>query len=207
MSSYFTKEEISGSDNIEVNILKKILNAVEKIKNYFMDKLFLFFKVRWVIVLLLFILYLYRLLKTEGFQALTYCLGIHLLNSFIGFISPLNEPEESQNTVEEEEEITNLPTGENNPTLNNQPRENEEEFRPFQRKVKEFEFWEILFISFLIGDILTFFPFFDIPVYWPILLAYFILLFIFTMRQQISRMIKFKYLPWDNGKTEYNPKN
>jgi len=25
---------------------------------------------------------------------LTYCLGIHLLNAFIGFISPMDDPEE-----------------------------------------------------------------------------------------------------------------
>jgi hypothetical protein len=29
-----------------------------------------------------------------GYHAVTYCLGIHLLNAFIGFISPLEDPEE-----------------------------------------------------------------------------------------------------------------
>ena len=29
-----------------------------------------------------------------GYHAVAYCLGIHLLNSFIGFISPLEDPED-----------------------------------------------------------------------------------------------------------------
>jgi len=31
-----------------------------------------------------------------GYHAVTYCLGIHILNSLIGFISPLNDPEEDE---------------------------------------------------------------------------------------------------------------
>ena len=80
---------------------------------------------------------------------------------------------------------------------------NSEEFRPFQRKIKEYQFWHVMFWSFLIGSILTFNEAFDVPVYWPLLLVYFILIFILTMRQQINHMIKYKYLPWDAGKAKY----
>ena len=38
------------------------------------------------------------------------------------------------------------------------------------------------------------FPFFDIPVFWPILLVYFIILFVLTMRRQIAHMRKYKYV-------------
>ncbi len=38
----------------------------------------------------------------------------------------------------------------------------------------------------------TLFPMFDIPVFWPILLVYFIILFIITMRRQIAHMRKYK---------------
>jgi len=51
---------------------------------------------------------------------------------------------------------------------------------------------------------MTFFSFFDIPVFWPILLVYFIALFGLTMRNQISHMIKHKYIPISWGKTKYN---
>lgn len=37
---------------------------------------------------------------------------------------------------------------------------------------------------------MTFFEFFDVPVYWPILLLYFLSLFILTMKRQIRHMIK-----------------
>lgn len=51
---------------------------------------------------------------------------------------------------------------------------------------------------------MTAFPFFDIPVFWPILLVYFCVLFVITMRRQIGHMRKYRYLPFDIGrKTQY----
>ena len=44
---------------------------------------------------------------------------------------------------------------------------------------------------------------FDVPVYWPLLLVYFVLIFFLTMQKQIKHMIKFNYLPWNAGKTKY----
>lgn len=54
--------------------------------------------------------------------------------------------------------------------------------------------------SFLLGLLATNFAFLDVPVYWPILLAYFLFLFAFTMRRQIKHMIKHKYNPFEAGK-------
>ena len=45
----------------------------------------------------------------------------------------------------------------------------------------------------------SFIPLFDIPVFWPILLMYFCILFFMTMRRQIKHMIKYKYMPFDIG--------
>ena len=50
---------------------------------------------------------------------------------------------------------------------------------------------------------LTFNEAFNVPVYWPLLLVYFFLIFVLTMRRQINHMIKYKYLPWDAGKVKY----
>jgi hypothetical protein len=50
---------------------------------------------------------------------------------------------------------------------------------------------------------MTFFEIFDIPVFWPILLLYFIILFVITMKKQIAHMIKYKYVPFSWGKTKY----
>lgn len=50
---------------------------------------------------------------------------------------------------------------------------------------------------------MTFFGLFNIPVFWPILLVYFITLFAMTMKRQIKHMRKFKYVPWSYGKKTY----
>ena len=44
---------------------------------------------------------------------------------------------------------------------------------------------------------------FDLPVFWPILLMYFILLFFLTMKQQILHMLKHRYVPFSFGKQTY----
>lgn len=54
--------------------------------------------------------------------------------------------------------------------------------------------------AFLFGLVATLFPFLDIPVYWPILLGYWLLLFAYTMRRQLRHMLKFRYNPFDTGK-------
>lgn len=51
--------------------------------------------------------------------------------------------------------------------------------------------------------LMTFFPVFNIPVFWPILLIYFVVLFFLTMKRQIKHMIKHKYIPFDIGKKKY----
>jgi hypothetical protein len=52
--------------------------------------------------------------------------------------------------------------------------------------------------------ICTFIPFLDIPVFWPILLMYFVILTAVTMKRQIRHMIKYKYIPFDFGKKSYS---
>ena len=52
----------------------------------------------------------------------------------------------------------------------------------------------------LVGLGMTFFKVFDVPVFWPILLMYWLLLFAVTMKRQIKHMIKYKYLPFTIGK-------
>lgn len=46
---------------------------------------------------------------------------------------------------------------------------------------------------------MTFFEFFDVPVYWPILLLYFLSLFVLTMKRQIRHMIKHRYKRDEGG--------
>ncbi len=52
----------------------------------------------------------------------------------------------------------------------------------------------------VIGFVMTFFPIFDVPVFWPILLLYWFVLFFVTMKRQIKHMIKYRYIPFSLGK-------
>lgn len=54
--------------------------------------------------------------------------------------------------------------------------------------------------AFCIAFVLTFFSAFDVPVFWPILLFYWIVLFVSTMKRQIMHMIKYRYVPFTFGK-------
>lgn len=57
--------------------------------------------------------------------------------------------------------------------------------------------------AILIALFCTFFPFLDVPVFWPVLLLYFIALFTVTMKKQIKHMYTHKYLPFTRGKPIY----
>ena len=189
MSSYFNEEEkksLSDINNISLD-QKSFFQKIDIYYNSIKDKIIIYKAQRWGVVAFLAVFYFIRVFRTKGYYALTYCIGIHFLNSFIGFISPLDDPEEDQ-----------LNSGDSY-----LPQKNNEEFRPFQRKVKEYSFWSMMFWTFLIAIPMTFFEAFNIPVFWPLLLVYFILIFFLIMRRQIKHMIKYNYLPWDTGKKNY----
>jgi uncharacterized membrane protein YgcG len=69
--------------------------------------------------------------------------------------------------------------------------------------VPEFAAWFAASRAVLIAFALTFFKAFDVPVFWPILLLYFCVLFALTMRERIAHMIKYRYLPFTWGKATY----
>ncbi|VUZ48447.1 unnamed protein product [Hymenolepis diminuta] len=54
------------------------------------------------------------------------------------------------------------------------------------RRLSEFKFWKNSSIGTAISIVCTFFSIFDLPVFWPILLIYFLTLFYVTMRRQIE---------------------
>jgi hypothetical protein len=54
--------------------------------------------------------------------------------------------------------------------------------------------------AFIVAFVLTLFSVLDVPVFWPILLCYWVVLFFLTMKRQILHMIKYKYVPFSMGK-------
>lgn len=112
---------------------------------------------RWAVFGVVFALFLLRsLVVIDGWYIVTYALGIYLLNLVVRFLSPLIDPEN--------EDALGLPTS------------RDDEFRPFMRQLPEFKFWHAAMRATLVAFAATFFDAFNIPVYWPILLIYFIAL-------------------------------
>ncbi|XP_072174480.1 protein RER1-like [Diadema setosum] len=146
---------------------------------------------RWVGFVVLCILYLLRIFLLKGWYIVTYALGIYHLNLFIAFLSPKIDPSV---TDDQEEDGPALPT------------KSGQEFKPFIRRLPEFKFWHSATKAVVIAMTCTFFEVFNVPVFWPILVMYFFLLFFLTMRRQIQHMIKYRYLPWTRGKTKYKGK-
>lgn len=137
---------------------------------------------RWIAFVFLMGMYTLRVYLVNGWYIVTYGLGIYLLNNLIGFLSPQVDPDSE------------------GPCL---PTRDSEEFRPFSRRLPEFKFWYASARAVCVSFFLTFFQIFDIPVFWPILLLYFIALFILTMKRQIKHMIKHNYVPWASGKKRF----
>lgn len=147
----------------------------------FLDKINRYPLLRWTGSIILIILFLLRVFVSQGWYVICYGLFIYLLNLLIFFLSPQIDPED--------EERSELPLS--------------DEVKPFIRKLPEFKFWYSATRAVIISLLLTITRLFDIPVYWPILLGYFILLFIFTMKQRIQHMIQYKYVPFTVGKKTY----
>eukprot|EP00162_Nutomonas_longa_P000739 comp10979_c0_seq1/m.13603 comp10979_c0_seq1/g.13603 ORF comp10979_c0_seq1/g.13603 comp10979_c0_seq1/m.13603 type:complete len:186 (-) comp10979_c0_seq1:79-636(-) len=139
---------------------------------------------RWFAFALLIAIYSIRVYSLAGWYIVSYGLGLYLLNQLILFISPKVDPDE-----ETEETLI--------------PNNKDDEFRPFVRRLGEFKFWYQSSRAVLLSLFLTFFEVTNIPVFWPILLVYFIMLFVMTMKKQILHMIKHKYVPFTRGKKVY----
>ncbi|KAH7648868.1 hypothetical protein FG379_002338 [Cryptosporidium bovis] len=153
-------------------------NPYLRIYTAYIEKTTVYPKSRWLSFLGLLMIFALRVYYCQ----VTYGLSIYILNLFIGFLSPQIDPEEEGMVL---------------------PVHDSQEFRPFERRLPEFKFWLSATRATLISIFLTFFEIFDLPVFWPILLAYFIFLFVLTMRQQIQHMIKYRYVPFSWGKQTY----
>ncbi|CAN7060110.1 unnamed protein product [Brassica rapa subsp. trilocularis] len=161
----------------------RLIHAVEQRQQHLLDKTVPHVLYRWIACLVVVLIYFVRVYLVEGFYIITYAIGIYLLNLIIAFLSPREDPEASL-------------TGGTLPTRRS------DEYRPFVRRLPEFKFCLSIIRAFVIGFMMTFFEVFDVPVFWPILLFYWVLLFILTMRKQIQHMIKYRYVPFSFGKQQ-----
>lgn len=146
---------------------------------------------RWIGTGVLFFLFAMRILFAQGWYIGThisrfnvsrhpytnsggivaYSLGIYLLNLFLAFISPKFDPSLEQDEGMEDG-TSGLPSKEN------------DEFKPFVRRLPEFKFWYSATKAITIGFVCSFFSIFDLPVFWPVLVMYWIILFALTSELQ-----------------------
>jgi len=128
--------------------------------------------------------------------------AIYILNLLLAFLQPKFDPSLQDDLMADE-----LEGGEGD-APSPLPSTRDDEFRPFVRRLPEWQFWLSTTRATLISFFMTFSSAFDVPVYWPILVMYFCVLFVLTMRRQLQHMIKYRYVPFDWGrKTRYGSSN
>ncbi|KAL5532018.1 hypothetical protein ACEPAF_5582 [Sanghuangporus sanghuang] len=149
---------------------------------------------RWFGTAGLVAIFVLRIVFAQGWYIVCYALAIYLLNLLLAFLQPKFDP-----SLEADLQADQIEEGgtENMPSL---PSQKDDEFRPFVRRLPEWNFWLSSTRATLIALFCTFSESFDVPVYWPILVIYFFILFTLTMRRQIQHMIKYKYIPFDFGR-------
>jgi hypothetical protein len=167
-------------------------HQVERRYQRFLDIITPYTGLRWTFFAILLIGFILRIVLTHGWYIVCYALGIYLLSLFLLFLQPKMEPGTMADLDEDDLDDT--------PVL---PTRNDAEFRPFIRRLPEFKFWISATTATIIALFCTLFEILDIPVFWPILLIYFIFLTIVTMRRQIRHMIKYRYVPFNIGKRSY----
>jgi len=156
---------------------------LKRAMQYWLDKSTIHILPRWCFFTFLLLLFFLRVYLVQGYFIVAYGLGIFLLNNFIAFLSPVDLPEDRDDGM-------SLPTS----------AKEGKEYRPFARRLPEFKFWMVCTRGTGTCIFMTFFPVFDVPVFWPILLLYFFVLFFMTMKRQVMHMWKHKYIPISFGK-------
>jgi hypothetical protein len=149
----------------------RLARSANRAARYHLDKSVLYIKTRWIIAAISLVVYALRVYSIQGFFIITYALGIYILNVCVGVMTPQ----------------ANVDAGEQMETT--------EEFRPFQRRVSEFQAWAMITRAAVLSLFATFCPALDLPVFWPILLMYFFFLLAVTCRNQISHMLRHGYVP------------
>lgn len=152
---------------------------LQAFKQYAIDTLSPRVYPRWMFALIILITYLRRVFGLKSHIVITYIAGVYLLHSFVLFVTPKdsNIPDPFEN---DEDESYN-------------PKNIDNDFRPYVRKLPELLFWQSCVQIMLFAYFLTFFPFTDIPVHTPILIAYSVFIVIFTAYKLWNHSKKFKY--------------
>ncbi|KAG2213217.1 hypothetical protein INT46_001578 [Mucor plumbeus] len=105
-------------------------SQIERRFQQILDQVTPFTPYRWVATSVLLVLFMIRVIYAEGWYIIAYALGIYILNLFLAFLTPKFDP-----SVEMDTQASEMEEG---PSL---PMKNDEEFKPFIRRLPEFKFW------------------------------------------------------------------
>jgi len=141
------------------------------------DRLVPYWWCRWTSVSWIMAALAVRIIMIERHFFATYVLAIYLLNQLLLFMSPATE----------DDHLPMAPTG--------------GEFRPFIRALSEFKLWCRGIVATAVTIVATFVDDVDLDVDGRALALYFVLLFLYTMKQQIVHMYQFGYVPWNSSKS------
>lgn len=99
-----------------------------------LDQSSIYVQQRWGLFAFLTLLFMYRIIHLQGFYIIAYGLGLFELNLLIGFLTPLNENELVEDSII--------------PIHNNRNKNDSDEFKPFMRRLPEFQFWYVFITIF-----------------------------------------------------------
>ncbi|MCJ1441464.1 MAG: hypothetical protein MMC23_001953 [Stictis urceolatum] len=142
-------------------------SKVARLYQSYLDKSTPYTSYRWIGTGALLVVFFLRIIMAEGWYIVAYSLGIYLLNLFLAFLQPKFDPSLTQDEGLEDGEGT-------------LPSKADEEFRPFIRRLPEFKFWHSATRAVAIGFFCSWFEIFNVPVFWPVLVVYWIILFCLT---------------------------
>ena len=154
-------------------------------KNFFrrrIDRLIIHPRARWGTACALFAFFVLRVLFLRGFYAAAYIFGFYVMQNVIMFLTPSGIP-----TIQDEEnaevayEIPEhcAPGGDGS--------------KPVVRKMGEFMLWKKLTLGLVAVVACTFFPMLDFPVFWPLLLVYFVFIVLSIGFKQYRHMKRYGY--------------
>lgn len=115
--------EGGGSDTTAAAPLAKWRSDFSRAFQYYLDRSTPHPLQRWLGTLVVAIVYVLRVYSIKGFYIISYGVGIYVLNLLIGFLSPKIDPELQAL------DGASLPT------------KGSDEFKPFVRRLPEFNFW------------------------------------------------------------------
>ncbi|EKX73261.1 conserved hypothetical protein [Theileria equi strain WA] len=187
----------------------RIFKLISCYHQLFLDHTVKYVTLRWMYFGFISTLFWIYIFTVNTHYVIAYMYAVFLLNLLLRFITPLSFDDLCA-AQEDANGGTILPCSENDAkksgvaTRNNaKSKDNVYEFKPFLRQMNEFTFWLSATRITYIALCSLFFEFLDLPVFWPLLVLYFALLFTTTMNQQIRNMIKYKYVPFNFSKRTY----